>query len=81
MLHIHLPPFTTGTNQNAPLNKTPQIQVLTGMLYRGAVPEDSGHGDADFGPCDEWLPVVLAELHSDVEAIGEVFANSRLRQS
>jgi hypothetical protein len=29
---MHLPPFTTGTNQNAPLNKIPPIQVSTGML-------------------------------------------------
>jgi hypothetical protein len=58
-----------------------QSTALLLTYYRGAVPEDSGHGDADFGLCDEWLPVVLAELHSDVEAIGEVFANSRLRQS
>lgn len=33
----------------------------------------AGHGDADFGLGDEWLLVVLAELHSDVEAVGEVF--------
>jgi hypothetical protein len=33
VLHMQLPPFTTGTNQKAPLNKIPQIQFSTGMLY------------------------------------------------
>ena len=37
----------------------------------GAVPEDTG--DADFGLGKERLLVGKAELHSDVEAVGEVF--------